>query len=79
VKADLQALADHVGISLSQYAREIVISRSLGHAKLPMREAMLDAVEMSVADRWVSGGEVPLRQVSAEELGSSLAVESRLI
>jgi hypothetical protein len=77
VKSDLQAMADHVGISLSQYAREIVISRSVGHAKLPMREAMLDAVDMSVAEQWVSGAEVPLRQVSEDEFASSLAGEFR--
>jgi hypothetical protein len=66
-------------ISLSQYAREIVISRSVGHAKLPMRAAMLEAVEISVAEQWVRDEEVPRRQVSAEELGRSLAGESRLI
>jgi hypothetical protein len=72
VKMDLHALADHVGISLSQYAREIVISRSVGHAKLPMREAMLDAVDMSVAERWVRGEDVPLRQVAEGQQLSDL-------
>jgi hypothetical protein len=61
VRTDLQALADHVGVSLSQYAREIVISRSVGHAKLPMRATMLDDVDMTVADHWANDHEVKLR------------------
>jgi hypothetical protein len=72
VKSDLQAMADHVGLSLSHYVREIVISRSVGHAKLPMRQKMLDAVDMTVAEQWANGEEVQLREVSKDEYENSL-------
>lgn len=41
LRDDLQVLADHTGIRLSQYVREIVISRLLGHGTLPKRPEML--------------------------------------
>jgi antitoxin component of RelBE/YafQ-DinJ toxin-antitoxin module len=75
VKKDLQALADHVGISLSQYAREIVMSRAIGHATLPMRPKMLDAVDMSVAERWANDGDVRLKSVTQQEFEASLVSE----
>lgn len=78
IRRDLQKLADHVGISLSQYVREIVISRLLGHAKLPMRERMLDTVDLSVADRWEGGEVVRLQQVSVTEYSRVLDGELRV-
>jgi len=66
MKSDLQILADHAEIPLSQLAREIVISRLLGHGTLPAR-AELTRAEPTAADEWCKDCEVPWRQVSAEE------------
>lgn len=67
MRRDLQALADHVGIPLSQYLREIVISRLLGHGTLPKRPEMLEAVPLPSADAWAEEREVPMREISREE------------
>lgn len=67
IRGDLQILADHVGIKLSQYVREIVISRLLGHGTLPMRPEMLSATPSPSAEDWCEGKEVPYREVSYEE------------
>jgi hypothetical protein len=66
LRNDLQALADHVGIPLSQYLREIVISRLLGHGMVPMRPAMLAAAPLPAADDWCNDKEVPWEQVDQE-------------
>lgn len=67
MRQDLQILADHVGIKLSQYSREIVISRLLGHGTLPKRPEMLVAVPLPSADDWCEDREVPNREVDYEE------------
>ena len=67
MRSDLQALADHVGIKLSQYVREIVISRLLGHGTLPKRPEMIDAVPCPSAEEWCDGKTVDMRQVSLDE------------
>lgn len=40
LKDDLQKMADHVGIPLSQYTREAMISDVLGHGTLPYRPSV---------------------------------------
>lgn len=67
LRDDLQLLADHTGIKLSQYIREIVISRLLGHGTLPKRLEMLDAHPLASAEAWEAGHDVPMQQVSEEE------------
>jgi len=67
MRSDLQTLADHVGIKLSQYVREIVISRLLGHGTLPKRPEMIDAVPCPSAEEWCDGKKVDMRQVSLDE------------
>lgn len=67
LKTNLQILADHSKIKLSQYVREITISRLLGHGSLPMRSNMLTAVTLPEADRWAEGEEVPMRQINRGE------------
>lgn len=67
MRQDMQLLADHVGIKLSQYVREIVIARLLGHGTLPMRPEMLAAEPLPAADDWCEELEVPLRQVREHE------------
>lgn len=67
LKDDLQILAGHVEIKLSQYVREIVISRLLGHGTLPMRPEMLTHVPTSDADRWCEDKTVKMKQVTRQE------------
>lgn len=67
VRRDLQSLSDHVGIKLSQYAREIVISRLLGHGTLPKRPEMMIASPLPSAEDWSEDREVPMRQVNEDE------------
>lgn len=64
---DLQVLANHVGIPLSQYVREIVISRFLGHGTLPKRPEMLTAEPLPSVEDWCEGRDIPLRQVDEAE------------
>ena len=52
MKADLQTLAEHVKLTPSNYAREILISRLLGHGMLPQRPAMFKPFPAPLADAW---------------------------
>lgn len=65
LRDDLQALADHVNIPLSQYLREIAISRLLGHGMLPKRPEMLEAAPLTSAEDWCEDKEVPWIEVDA--------------
>ena len=67
LRNDLQILADHVELNLSQYAREIVISRLLGHGTLPYRPEMLHASPLPAAQDWCEDQEVDMRQVEKDE------------
>ena len=67
IRNDLQTLATHVGLNLSQYVREIVISRLLGHGTLPLRPEMLQAMPSPAAQDWCDDKEVPMRQLGPEE------------
>lgn len=78
VKGDLQTLAEHVGIKLSQYVREIVISRLLGHGTLPKRPEMVNAEPLPAADDWCDGIPTPMREVPEEDYRLSFAGEERL-
>lgn len=63
LRDDLQALADHTKVPLSQYVREIVVSRLLGHGMLPKRPEMFLAAPLPSADDWCEGKDVPWIQV----------------
>lgn len=68
LRGDLEVLAAHVELKLSQYIREIVISRLLGHGALPKRPRMLEAAPLpSAAEDWCEDLEVPMRQATSEE------------
>jgi hypothetical protein len=75
MRNDLQALADHVELNLSQYVREIVISRLLGHGTLPYRPEMLRAVPLPAANDWCEDKEVAMREVSQNESARHIDVE----
>lgn len=66
LREDLQALAEHSKIPLSQYLREIAISRLLGHGMLPKRPEMLRAAPLPSADAWCDDQEVPWIEVDEE-------------
>jgi hypothetical protein len=74
---DLQLLADHVGIKLSQYVREIVIARLLGHGTLPMRPEMLKAEPLPAIEDWCENREVAMRQAKEAEYRSHPLGERR--
>jgi hypothetical protein len=67
LRSDLEVLASHVNIKLSQYVREIVISRLLGHCTLPKRPQMLEAAPLPSVDDWCEDREVPMRLTTEEE------------
>ena len=67
LKYDLQILSDHAGITLSNYAREIVISRLLSHGMLHQRPEMLKAFPEPAASEWDEDREAPWREVSEDE------------
>ena len=77
VKSDLQILADHVDIKLSQYLREIVISRLHGHGTLPKRPEMLYAVPLKAAEDWCEDIEIPWAQVNYEQYREAHLSDSR--
>ena len=68
LKNDLTLLAKHVDLTTSNYVREIVISRLLGHGTLPMRPKMMEFTQDPIAEDWNEEKEVPWREVSEEEL-----------
>lgn len=79
LRKDLQVLADHVELNLSQYAREIVISRLLGHGTLPYRPEMLHAIPLPAAQDWCDGKPVGMREVDAKEQSRYLEVTTRSV
>ena len=76
IRNDLQILAAHVELNLSQYVREIVISRLLGHGTLPYRPEMLDAAPLPSAQDWCDGKDVAMRLISPDEVFSHLEVRA---
>lgn len=69
MKTDLQILAEHVGLTPSNYVREVLISRLLGHGMLPQRPAMFKPFPAPEADAWEADQQV-WREVSQEEFHS---------
>jgi len=67
LRNDLEILAKHANLKLSNYIREIVISRVFGHGTLPMRPKMLEALPTEAAEDWGDGKDVPWREISPEE------------
>ncbi len=72
MRDDLQILATHVDVNLSQYVREIVIARLLGHGTLPFRPEMLISIPLPAADDWCNDKEVAMREVSEDEATNNM-------
>ncbi|PCJ87458.1 MAG: hypothetical protein COA54_06145 [Thiotrichaceae bacterium] len=68
LKNDLTLLAKHVDLTTSNYVREIVISRLLGHGTLPMRPKMLEFTPTSITENWNDNQDVPWREIQEDEL-----------
>jgi hypothetical protein len=68
-KTDMQILADHAKITLSEYCRETVTARLLGHGTLPMRPEMLACTPSPEALAWAADdeAEIPYRKVKKSE------------
>ena len=67
LRNDLQTLADHSDVKVSQYVREIVISRLLGHGMVPLRPEMFKAIATPEADLWCTTEDFAWREVNEEE------------
>ena len=67
LRDDLQTLADHAEVKVSQYVREIVISRLLGHGMVPLRPEMFKAISTPDADLWCSTEDFNWREVHEKE------------
>jgi hypothetical protein len=63
MKEELGFLAAHSGLRLSEYVREIVIARLLGHGALPMRPSMFDVLPNDTSMAWEDDREIPMRQI----------------
>jgi hypothetical protein len=66
LKTDLKTLAEHVGLTPSNYVREILISHLLGHGMLLQRPTMFKLFPAPDADIWEADQQV-WREVSQEE------------
>jgi len=67
LKEDLGLLAEHASLTPSNYVREIVIARFMGHGTLPMRPEMLKAEPTAAAEEWNEDRDVPWREASLSE------------
>ncbi len=65
LKQDLGILANHVGLTPSNYIREIVISRLLGHGTLPKRPEMM-TLPTEDFDNWIN--DKPLNWIEVDKL-----------
>lgn len=65
-KDDMQALAEHAGVTQSALAREVIISAWLGHASLPERAALFQMASAH-ALAWERDEEVPLLNLTKQE------------
>lgn len=78
VKNDLTTLATHVGLTTSNYVREIVISRLLGHGMLPKRPEIFSANPLPDAEIWAEDRDPCWKQVTEEESRRYRLMEQRV-
>ena len=72
LREDLQTLADHAEVKVSQYVREIIISRLLGHGMVPLRPEMFKALATADADLWCSTDNFTWREVDENEYRNAI-------
>jgi hypothetical protein len=68
-KNDLQALADHAGVLLSKFVRELIVGGVLGRGTLPERPGLAAVQPTPTAEAWEQGQDVPMREVDCAEIG----------
>lgn len=67
LKADLQKLADYSQKTLSEYIREIVISRIFGHGFLPISTTTISQSDSQIIEKWINDEDIPMDQVTEDE------------
>jgi hypothetical protein len=72
LRDDLQTLADHAEVKISQYVREIIISRLLGHGMVPLRPEMFKAIATPEADQWCTSEEFAWREVAEQDYKNAI-------
>jgi hypothetical protein len=77
MKDNLKALAEHTQLTPSNYVREILISRMLGHGMLPQRPAMFNIFPTQASDDWSENRDFPWREVSQDEFSDNNVGEVR--
>jgi hypothetical protein len=75
MKDDLQALADHAGVLLSKFVRELIVGGVLGRGTLPERPGLAAVQPMPTAEAWEQGQDVPMREVDRAEIGELIDYE----
>ncbi len=68
LRNDLKILASHANLTLSEYVREIVISRLFGHGTLPYRPEMLRSHQLLAEQDWCEDRAVEMRQVEKDNI-----------
>lgn len=76
VKRDLATLAEHAELTTSNYVREILVSRLLGHGMVPMRPEMT-AMPSPELEHWVEGREEAWTQVEQDRAEQCRLVDVR--
>lgn len=74
-KNDLKALADHAGVLLSKFIREIIVGGVLGRGTLPERPGLAAVQPTPTAEAWEQGHDVPMREVDRAEIGELIDYE----
>lgn len=77
LRNDLGSLAQHANLTISNYIREIVISRLLGQGMLSTRPEMFQVPATPASGAWCEGKEVPWREVSKDEYRKRFVSEVR--
>jgi len=67
LKTDIAKLAEIAGITSSNYVREIVIARYLGHGMIPNRLNFFDIEPTSDLERWCNDEEITMYEVDENE------------
>lgn len=67
LKVDLTLLAQNANLTVSNYTREIVTSRLLGHGTLPMRPQMINIQATPEATDWEKGKTTQYKEVSSQD------------
>jgi hypothetical protein len=71
LRDDLQTLANHADVKISQYVREIIISRILGYGMVPMRPEIFNVIATPDAEKWCESDDFNWREVDENEFSQA--------